>query len=70
MSGLRHAIEVLDDINGISFNFFQSKDVVRHPVVARIVDAYDNHDQKVNREKQEKKQAQKASHDVDSSEVS
>ncbi|WP_019025913.1 PhoH family protein [Colwellia piezophila] len=60
MSGLRHGIEVLQDIPGISFNFFQSKDVVRHPVVARIVDAYDNHDQKVNREKQQKKQAQQA----------
>jgi len=60
MSGLRHAIEVLQEIKGISFNFFQSKDVVRHPVVARIVDAYDSHEQKVNRQKQEKKQAQQA----------
>jgi phosphate starvation-inducible PhoH-like protein len=57
MSGLRHAIEVLQDINGISFNFFQSKDVVRHPVVARVIDAYDSHEQKVNRQNQEKKQA-------------
>jgi phosphate starvation-inducible PhoH-like protein len=63
MSGLRHAIEVLQDINGISFNFFQSKDVVRHPVVARVVDAYDSHEQKVNRQKQEKKQAQQTSND-------
>jgi phosphate starvation-inducible PhoH-like protein len=69
MSGLRHAIEVLQDIDGISFNFFQSKDVVRHPVVARIVDAYDNHDQKVNRQKHEKKQAQQASNDTDTSDV-
>ncbi|TYK64333.1 PhoH family protein [Colwellia echini] len=59
-SGLRHAIEVLQDIDGISFNFFQSKDVVRHPVVARIVDAYDSHDQKMNREKHAKKIAQQA----------
>ena len=59
-SGLRHSIEVLQNINGISFNFFQSKDVVRHPVVARIVEAYDNHDQKVNREKQAKKLEQQA----------
>jgi phosphate starvation-inducible PhoH-like protein len=51
-SGLRHAIEVLEDINGISFNFFESKDVVRHPVVARIVDAYESHEQKMNRQKQ------------------
>ncbi len=54
MSGLRHAIEVLQDINGISFNFFQSKDVVRHPVVARIVDAYESHEQKENRKKHDK----------------
>ncbi|SQD05933.1 PhoH-like protein [Escherichia coli] len=36
-SGLRHAIEVLADVEEISFNFFHSEDVVRHPVVARIV---------------------------------
>ena len=51
-SGLRDAIEVLQNINGISFNFFQSKDVVRHPVVARVVDAYESHEQKLNRQKQ------------------
>ena len=55
-SGLRHAIEVLDNIPGISFNFFQSADVVRHPVVARIVDAYDNFDIKSAKIKQEKEQ--------------
>jgi phosphate starvation-inducible PhoH-like protein len=54
-SGLRHAIEVLEDIPGVSFNFFQSKDVVRHPVVAHIVDAYDAYEQKMNRIKAEKK---------------
>jgi phosphate starvation-inducible PhoH-like protein len=54
-SGLRHAIEVLDDIPGISFNYFQSKDIVRHPVVARIVDAYDAYEQKEKREKEAKK---------------
>ena len=46
-SGLRHSIEVLNDIPGVSFNFFQSKDVVRHPVVGRIVDAYEKHEQKI-----------------------
>ena len=55
-SGLRHAIEVLDDIPGVSFNFFQSKDVVRHPVVARIVDAYEKHDAKMEKIKAQKKQ--------------
>lgn len=55
-SGLRHSIEVLQTIEGISFNFFQSKDVVRHPVVARIVDAYDSFEQKQNRERLTKEQ--------------
>ncbi|MBA6417287.1 PhoH family protein [Colwellia sp. 6M3] len=55
-SGLRHAIEVLVDIPGVSFNFFQSKDVVRHPVVAHIVEAYEAFEQKENRIKVEKQQ--------------
>jgi len=59
-SGLRQAIEVLQDIEGISFNFFQSKDVVRHPVVARVVDAYESYEQKENRQKQQKEQQAKA----------
>lgn len=41
-SGLRHIIEVLKDIGEISFTFFQANDVVRHPLVQRIVEAYDN----------------------------
>lgn len=61
-SGLRHSIEVLQDIQGISFNFFQAKDVVRHPVVARIVEAYESHEQKENRAKQQKEQQAKANH--------
>ncbi|MBG6247495.1 MULTISPECIES: PhoH family protein [Symbiopectobacterium] len=40
-SGLRHAIDVLADVEEISFNFFHSEDVMRHPVVARIVNAYE-----------------------------
>ncbi|KFN20212.1 PhoH family protein [Aeromonas bestiarum] len=43
-SGLRHALEVLQGVDGLSFNFFESKDVVRHPVVARIVQAYEAFD--------------------------
>ncbi len=42
-SGLRHVIEVLKDVEGISFTFFTSRDVVRHPLVQRIVVAYDKH---------------------------
>jgi len=42
MSGLRQAIDILDYVKGVSFSFFQSADVVRHPVVQRIVEAYEN----------------------------
>ncbi|WP_417658613.1 PhoH family protein [Pseudidiomarina sp.] len=45
-SGLRHVIEVLKDIDAISFTFFQASDVVRHPVVQRIVQAYEAFDEK------------------------
>ena len=38
-------IEVLRGVDGIGFTFFESKDVVRHPLVARIVNAYDKRDQ-------------------------
>jgi len=40
-SGLKHAIEVLDGVNDIGFTHFLSSDIVRHPLVQRIVDAYD-----------------------------
>ncbi|HET6655976.1 MAG TPA: PhoH family protein [Gammaproteobacteria bacterium] len=40
-SGLRDAVEVLKDVEGISFTFFSAKDVVRHPLVQRIVTAYE-----------------------------
>ena len=43
-SGLKHAVEVLDGVDGISFTHFTSRDVVRHPLVQRIVDAYDKFD--------------------------
>lgn len=57
-SGLKHAINVLGDVSDISFNFFSASDVVRHPVVARIVQAYE--DFEANQELQ--KQAQKQLH--------
>ena len=40
-SGLAHAVRVLDDVKGIAVTRFTSRDVVRHPLVARIVDAYE-----------------------------
>lgn len=43
-SGLRHVIEVLRRVEGVHFSFFQSGDVVRHPLVQRIVQAYESHD--------------------------
>ncbi len=42
-SGLLHVCEVLKDVEDISFSFFSPKDVVRHPLVQRIVEAYDDH---------------------------
>jgi len=43
-SGLRDAVEVLHDVDGVSFTFFEARDVVRHPLVARIVGAYERRD--------------------------
>ena len=43
-SGLRQAVEVLKDVNDISFTFFTAKDVVRHPLVQQIVTAYEARD--------------------------
>jgi len=45
-SGLRDAVEVLHGVEGVSFTFFESRDVVRHPLVARIVNAYEARDAK------------------------
>ena len=44
-SGLRHVIDILKDIKQISFTFFGSRDVVRHTVVQKIVEAYEAHDE-------------------------
>jgi phosphate starvation-inducible PhoH-like protein len=43
-SGLKHVAKVLDRVDGISFTWFESKDVVRHPLVKRILDAYAVHE--------------------------
>ena len=58
-SGLRHAVEVLSKVNEISINFFASHDVVRHPVVARIVEAYEEHEMQVQAAKARSEQAMK-----------
>lgn len=43
-SGLRHCEEVLREVDGIGFCFFDNRDVVRHPLVQRIVKAYESFD--------------------------
>lgn len=43
-SGLKNAMRILDDVDGIAFTFFTPKDVVRHPLVQRIVEAYQSDD--------------------------
>jgi phosphate starvation-inducible PhoH-like protein len=44
-SGLRHVIDVLKEVKGVSFTFFQAKDVVRHPLVQKVVVAYEAYEQ-------------------------
>jgi phosphate starvation-inducible PhoH-like protein len=41
VSGLKHAMKILKDVEGITFTFFSARDVVRHPMVQRIVQAYE-----------------------------
>ncbi len=43
-SGLVQASKILQDVPGVSFTYFKSKDVVRHPIVQKVVDAYEEHD--------------------------
>ena len=40
-SGLRDAEAILAGVDGVAFSYFTAKDVVRHPLVARIIEAYD-----------------------------
>ena len=42
-SGLKQAVEILEGVKGISFNWFSGRDVVRHKLVQRIVEAYEHH---------------------------
>ena len=41
-SGLTHVSNILDGVDGLGFTYFGNKDVVRHPLVQRIVEAYDS----------------------------
>jgi phosphate starvation-inducible PhoH-like protein len=44
LSGLSNAVDVLQNVDGVSFTYFTPKDVVRHQLVQRIVKAYDDND--------------------------
>jgi phosphate starvation-inducible PhoH-like protein len=44
-SGLIEARRILSGVRGIAFTEFGAQDVVRHPLVARIIDAYEKHTQ-------------------------
>lgn len=59
-SGLAHAMHVLKDVNGISMAMFNSSDVVRHPIVQRIVEAYDRFDIEEEAEKKARNEARRA----------
>jgi phosphate starvation-inducible PhoH-like protein len=50
-SGLVEAGEVLKNVRGIAFTHFEAEDVVRHPLVQRIVNAYGNYELRVSSSK-------------------
>jgi len=47
-SGLKHALRILTDVEGVSVSHFSARDVVRHPIVQRVVEAYDAEESRVN----------------------
>jgi phosphate starvation-inducible PhoH-like protein len=50
MSGLKQAIDVLRDVNGIKLFYFEHADVVRHPLVCSIIKAYEAYHSETRRE--------------------
>ena len=56
-SGLVHVLNVLDGVEGIGVTRFESKDVVRHPMVQRIVEAYDKHEAQAQIQEAEERKA-------------
>ena len=46
LSGLIQAKKILKDVEGIGFTYFDDSDIVRHPLVKKIIVAYDANDQK------------------------
>ena len=59
-SGLVQAIKILKDVKGISFIELNKKDIVRHKLVTRIVEAYEKFEEKCKAEKEEKAKTEKA----------
>ena len=43
-SGLKHSLKILEKLDEIGFTYFSSEDVVRHPLVQTIVEAYDRYE--------------------------
>ncbi|ACY14846.1 PhoH family protein [Haliangium ochraceum] len=64
-SGLREALHVLDGVKGIHINEFTEVDVVRHPLVQKIIRAYDRFDQHREAEREERKAARLAAQQRD-----
>jgi phosphate starvation-inducible PhoH-like protein len=44
-SGLKHALSILDNIDGVAISYLKSVDIVRHQIVQKIVNAYDKHEE-------------------------
>ena len=44
-AGLKQALAILKDIKQIGFNYLQSSDILRHPIVQQVVNAYEKHEQ-------------------------
>ena len=63
-SGLKQAILVLGKIPEVSFNFFVSDDVVRHPVVVKIVQAYEKFEATEEREQKERQKEFRNNNDL------
>ena len=68
-SGLRHAIEVLEKVPELSFNYFDSKDIVRHPVVAKVVQAYEEWEVQDEIRRKELAELRKAEREKERSEI-
>ncbi len=63
-SGLDVAVKVLKNVDDIAFCYLSSKDVVRHPLVQKIVKAYDDYEEKMARRKTVRQAAKGGHHDT------